>query len=43
MVYIKEHEAKIKNLEQENFRLHHLLLIYRKQSWNSVGSDSPSL
>jgi len=42
-IYIEELEEKVKNLEKENFRLHHLLLIYRKESWNSVSEESTNL
>lgn len=42
-IYIEELEERVKGLEMENFRLHHLLLIYRRESWNSVSEESGSL
>ncbi|CAI2376069.1 unnamed protein product [Moneuplotes crassus] len=38
-MYIEDLENKVKTLEKENFRLHHLLLYYRKESMRHVDEE----
>lgn len=42
-MYIEELEGKVKQLEKENFRLHHLLLYYRRESMKLVDDEPVNL